>query len=296
MLDGARILVQIPAYRDPQLVHTLDSVFEQAANPDRLRVSVCWQCAPRDRLPHRYADMPGLRIDRVDYRDSRGANWARRRAQRQWRDEPYSLIIDSHLRFARHWDRKLIAMLEGLKSMGVKRPALTCYPPDFDPQTYPVGRSQVPMKIYKEAYIDGVLAHFAGFELPLWRWLKAPIPAQFMALGFLFTEGRFNRDVPFDPNVYFFGDEITTGLRAYCHGYDLFHPHRVLAWHAYDRSTRRCHWEDHATWRARDLRSFVRVRRILSGHAYRDYPLGMRRSIPGYERWIGMPLLLTQSR
>ena len=51
---------------------------------------------------------------------------ARSRAQRQWRDEPYSLVIDSHLRFARHWDRKLVAMLRDLKAAGIRRPALSC--------------------------------------------------------------------------------------------------------------------------------------------------------------------------
>lgn len=286
------LFVQIPAYRDPQLVHTLDSLFAQSAAPDRIRVRVCWQCAPRDRLPRRYLDNASVEIDRVDYRDSRGANWARRRVQKAWRGEPYSLICDSHLRFARHWDRRLVGMLLGLKAAGVERPIVTGYPPDFDPRTYPAGRSQAPLKMYKEAYVDGLLAHFAGFELPLWRWLKAPIPAQFLALGFLFSEGRFNLDVPIDPRIYFFGDEITTGLRAYCHGYDFYHPHRVLAWHAYDRTTRGAHWSDHGDWRARDRGSLARVRRVLRGQAYRGYPLGRRRTIAGYERWIGMPLVL----
>ena len=82
-MEDDLILVQIPAYRDPQLVHTLDSLFAEAAHPERLRVSLCWQCAPRDRLPRRYLDAPAIHIDRVDYRESRGANWARSRAQRQ---------------------------------------------------------------------------------------------------------------------------------------------------------------------------------------------------------------------
>lgn len=286
------IFVQIPAYRDPQLVPTLDSLFEQARHPARLRVRVCWQHGPRDRLPPRYRTMPGLEIDAIEHRESRGANWARRRVQRHWRDEPYSLIIDSHLRFARHWDTRLIAMLEGCRSAGVERPLLTAYPPDFDPATFPARRSRAPLKIYKEAYIGGLLVHFAGHELPLWTWLKAPIPAQFLALGFLFSEGRFNADIPLDPNVYFFGDEITTGLRAFCHGYDFFHPHRVLAWHAYDRATRRCHWQDHPDWQDSDRRSLARVRHIMAGRDYRGYPLGDRRSVAAYERHIGMPLQL----
>lgn len=286
-----RIFVQIPAYRDPELVPTLDSLFGEARHPERLRVSICWQRAPRDRLPARYAKSSAVDIDAVDYRRSRGANWARRRVQKRWAGEPYSLMIDSHLRFVRHWDAKLIRMIEALKASGVDRPLITCYPPDFDPKRFPEDLSRAPLKIYKEAYIDGLLVHFAGFALPLWRWLKEPVPAQFLALGFLFTEGRFNREVPFDPNIYFFGDEITTGLRAHCHGYSFFHPHRVFAWHVYDRSARRCHWDDHADWRARDRGSLLRVRRVLGGRAYPGYPLGKKRSIASYERWIGLPLV-----
>jgi hypothetical protein len=240
----------------------------------------------------RYRNSRQVEIDDVDYRASRGANWARRRVQRHWKGEAYSLVVDSHLRFARNWDRTCAVWMGELKESGIRRPVLTCYPPDFDPKTYPDNRSRVPLKNYKEAYIDRLLVHFAGFPVPLWTWCKAPIRAEFLALGFLFTEGRFNTDVPFDPNIYFFGDEITTGLRAYCCGYDFFHPHRVIAWHAYDRATRRCHWEDHGNWRQRNSRSLLRVRRILQGRQYSGYDRGERRTIAGYERYIGMPLVL----
>lgn len=284
------IFVQIPAYRDPELVPTLDSLFEQAKRPDKLRVRVCWQHARHERLPRRYRSAAAIEIDDVPHGESRGANWARRRVQRQWKGEPYSLIIDSHLRFARHWDSKLTSMLESCKARGAERPLITGYPPDLDPRAPRSARSHVPLKMYKEAYINGLLVHFGGHRLPLSRWLKAPIPAEFLALGFLFSEGRFNEDVPLDPKVYFFGDEITTGLRAFCHGYEFFHPHRVLAWHVYDRSTRRCHWQDHHDWSERDNASFARVRRILRGYAYRKYPLGTTRTIANYESRIGLPL------
>jgi hypothetical protein len=287
-----QIFVQIPAYRDAELINTLDSLHQQARYPARLRVRICWQCSPQDKLPAHYLTAGNVEIDRIDYRRSRGANWARRRVQKHWRGEPYSLIIDSHLRFVRYWDSKLVAMLRGLKATGAKRPIITGYPPNFDPADLPETWSRVPLKMYKEAYVDGLLVHFSGHELPLWRWLKTPIPAQFLALGFLFSEGRFNVEVPLDPKIYFFGDEITTGLRAFCHGYDLFHPHRVLAWHAYDRALRRCHWEDHRDWRGSDFRSLARVRRILGGSAYAGYPLGGMRSVASYERHIGLPLRL----
>ncbi|MBS0180709.1 MAG: hypothetical protein JSR20_18300 [Nitrospira sp.] len=284
------VFVQVSAYRDQQLKPTLESLFDEASAPDQLRVTICWQHARTERLP-RVCTTHHIEVIDVDYRRSRGANWARRHVQKRWRGEPYSLIIDSHLRFAPHWDSMLVDMFQKLKTKGARKPAVTCYPPNFDPVTFPKGRSHVPLKIYKEKYYEGLLAHFAGVPLPFWRWLTEPIPAQFLALGFLFTEGSFNTEIPIDPAVYFFGDEITTGLRAYCHGYDLFHPHRVIAWHAYDRATRRCHWLDHDDWRCRDQRSLRHVRRVLKGEFVQGYPLGTVRTIADYERYIGLSLI-----
>lgn len=283
------IFVQIAAYRDPQLGPTLESLFANARRPERLRVRVCLQRAPEDPWP----DLPPrwvAEIDAVDHRLSGGANWARRRVQRDWAGERYTLIIDSHLRFALDWDEKLVAMLEACRAAGSVRPIVTCYPPDLDPATYPAGRSWRPLKIYKEGYIAGMLLHFAGHELALPSWLKAPVPAEFLALGLLFADGRFNLEIPLDPEIYFFGDEITTGLRAWCHGYDFFHPHRVVAWHVYDRTSRRCHWEDHADWGVRDRLSLERTRQVLAGGEHPGFPLGTVRTPASYERRIGMPL------
>lgn len=288
------IFVQIPAYRDGELVNTLDSLFNHAACPRRLRVCVCWQHAPSERIPASLQRLPNLEIIDVDYRLSRGANWARRCVQKRWRGEAFSLSIDSHLRFVSRWDTRLIDLFAGIKAKGVERPVITCYPPQFNPDSFPRKRSYAPLKNYKEAYHGGLLVHFAGHQLPFWRRLREPITAQFLALGMLFTEGRFNADIPFDPNIYFFGDEITTGLRAYCHGYDFFHPHRVLAWHAYDRATRTCHWQDHRDWRKADAASLRRVRHIFMGREFARYPLGDKRSVADYERYIGMPLVLEE--
>ena len=72
-----------------------------------------------------------------------------------------------------------------------------------------------------------------------------PVPADFASLHFLLADGCFNDDVPFNPAVYFFGDEVLTSVRAFAAGYRLFHPHRVLGWHAYNRETRVTHWADH---------------------------------------------------
>jgi hypothetical protein len=274
------------------LPHTLDSLFWQAADPLKLRVCICWQHAAGEKIPKSALKGRPIEIIPIDSSKSKGANWARRIVQKRWRGEEFSFIIDSHLRFAPNWDRRLIRMLRLLEARNIKQPVITGYPPDFDPSTFKKRKSRIPLKMYKEAYLQNMLLHFAGFPLPLWRWLKEPVSAEFLALGFLFSRGSFNRDIPIDPHIYFFGDEITTGLRAYTSGYDFFHPHRVIALHRYDRKSRIPHWDDHANWKLLDRRSYSRIRNILRGHAPTRYPLGKKRTVRQYEKLTGLQMVL----
>ncbi len=286
------IFVQIPAYRDPQLPHTLESLFLQAAKPSAIRVCICWQHGSDESIPKSVLRAHNIEVISVDSATSRGANWARRIVQKKWNGEEFSFIIDSHLRFVPCWDRHLISMFRRLEKQGVKKPILTCYPPAFEPQTFERKKSRCPLKMDVEAYHARMLLHFAGFPLPFWRWLQEPVPAEFLAMGFLFARGEFNREIPIDPNIYFFGDEITTGVRAYTNGYDFFHPHRVIAWHLYDRKSRIAHWEDHADWAALDRKSYRRIAKYLCGNPPAKYPLGRKRTIQQYERRIGRKLVL----
>jgi len=75
--------------------------------------------------------------------------------------------------------------------------------------------------------------------------------------------------VPYDPNIYFHGEEITVALRAYTWGYDLFHPTEVLSWHYYIRKEHPRHWTDHigsnggTSWPVLDRASRRRVNNLL---------------------------------
>ena len=52
-------------------------------------------------------------------------------------------------------------------------------------------------------------------------------------------------EVPYDPELYFHGEEITLAIRAFTHGYTLFHPPEHVLWHEYTRYYRQKHWDDH---------------------------------------------------
>ncbi len=284
------VYVQIPAYKDQELAATLRSLFRRASHPERLRVRVAWQYGEHERLPRDILRLSRLEIDAVPATESEGPNWARCRLQSSWNSERYTLFLDSHHRFVDGWDDLAITMLEDVRSGGVELPMLTAYLPAYDP-SFPRHRRRCPYKIYPLEREDGVLTRLTSMPILGWKDLQAPVPAQFLSLHFLLADGRFNSDVKLDPTIYFFGDEVYTSLRAFAAGYRFFHPHRLIGWHAYDRSARTPHWSDHADWRWRtrksleELKKRYRSARLVKGTASRSC------RVADFERYSGLKLL-----
>ncbi|MCY7280826.1 MAG: hypothetical protein LH610_08020 [Sphingomonas bacterium] len=286
----AKIYVQIPAYRDTELGPTLLDLVEQAEDSAALRIRVLWQRADGDTLPEAVRAHPSIEIVERSYQDSEGCNWARVQLQRAWQGEPYTLLLDSHHRFIRGWDRQLVDMYEGLKRSGVEKPLITAYLPPYDPAEPAAQRAATPLQIRGHSRERGMLIYLVAHPIPMWQTLAGPVPAHFSSFHFAFAEGAFNRDIVLDESVYFFGDEVVLALRAFTHGYDLYHPHYVLGWHLYDRTaTRVTHWDDHADYDDRNRRSCERLRDIFLG--VDEEALGTHRTIDDYEQMLGNRLV-----
>jgi hypothetical protein len=202
------------------------------------------------------------------------------------------LQIDSHMRFADHWDEKLIAMLARCPSA---RPILSTYPAAFTP----------PDRIDSHVV---ALIHLAGFDddgLPRQESIGyspdrlggGPRPSAFVAGGFLFGDRRWIAEVPYDPLIYFQGEEITLAARLFTHGWDIFIPTDVLAYHDYNRGDQPRHWNDRPDWADLNRRSLRRVRHLLGIETSQDpdtvrdlgrYGLGSRRSLANYQAFAGV--------
>src|SRR5215471_3327162 len=284
------IYVQIPAYRDAELPKTLLDLYAKADSPRHLRVGVLWQRAADERLPRAVRSLPNLEILEVPYQRSHGCNWARNVLQRRWRSEPFTLLLDSHHRFVRGWDRALVRMYERLRRDGFPRPIITGYLPAYEPSLEPGGRKRRPYRMYPLRRERGVLTRLTSFPIQNWKSLTEPLPADFASLHFLFAAGAFNEEIRFDPRIYFFGDEVVTSVRAYTHGYDLFHPHVVLGWHCFDRALRVPHWKDHESWWRRHERSLAIMRRMFCGVYEGPFGVGRRRSVREYEKHVQLTL------
>jgi len=59
------------------------------------------------------------------------------------------------------------------------------------------------------------------------------VPGCHVAGGFIFCAGQFVEEVPYDPYLYFHGEEQSLAVRAYTRGWDIFHPTYTPLYHLY---------------------------------------------------------------
>ncbi|WP_075090465.1 GlcNAc-transferase family protein [Verrucomicrobium spinosum] len=126
------IYVQIAAYRDPELIPTLEDCISKAKYKNNLTFGICWQSDSEDRRLDEWKTRSNFRIDEVPWQESKGLCWARSRIQKMYEGESFTLQLDSHHRFEKEWDRKLLSDLE---SIGSRKPILTTYAGVYDPPT-----------------------------------------------------------------------------------------------------------------------------------------------------------------
>lgn len=292
-----KIFVQIASYRDPQLVPTIKNMLENAKRPENLRIAIARQFHPEDKFDDltEFESDDRFRILQIPHNESQGVCWARHLTQQLYKNEKYTLQIDSHMRFSKDWDDTLIKMIKSLQKKGHKKPLITGYAPSFEPEDYPNSRINIPWKMNFDRFSPDGNVHFLPASIDNFKDLTEPIPARFYSAHFAFTLGLFAKEVQHDPKYYFHGEEISIAVRSFTHGYDLFHPHVVVLWHYYTRRGLKKHWDDHNDWSQNNSNSHNRNRKLLNvdGETYDpkefgSFGLGNERTLDDYERYAGI--------
>ena len=291
------IFVQIASYRDRELIPTIEDILRKAKNPQQLRFGICRQYHPKDKFDdlESYKKDKRFRIVDIIYSKSKGACWARNISQQIYMGEDYTLQIDSHMRFVKNWDETMINMVRHLQRQGYPKPLLTGYMAAYEPtKPLQVKPDEPPLKMVFDRFTPEGAVVFKSELILGWQSLRHPIPARFYSAGFCFTLGRFCQEVPHDPDFYFIGEEISITVRAYTHGYDLFHPHRNLLWYYYIRKKNVRQWDDDCEWGKKDKAS-LKKNRLLFGmeknNAWQDfgkYGFGHQRTLKDYEKYAGI--------
>lgn len=287
------IFVQIASYRDPELINTLDSLIENCSKPKNLVICIAHQYDDINAI-HKYRNDERFKIIDIHYSESKGACWARNMIQQRYDGEEYTLQLDSHHRFAPNWDKELIGMIKQLKEKGHNNPLLTSYIPSFNPENDPAERINIPWKMNFDRFIPEGAVFFLPASIDDFEKRTEPIPARFYSAHFCFTLGKFCLEVPHDPEYYFHGEEISIAVRAFTNGYDLFHPHKVLAWHEYTRKGRVKQWDDDQKWHIRNNACHLKNRKLfgmdgeISATDFGIYGFGKVRTLHDYELYAGI--------
>jgi len=290
------IFIQIASYRDPQLIPTIESIIENSKTPKNLRFGICRQYHPDDKFDDlsEYEKDKRFRILNVLYTESKGVCWARNQVQQLYSGETYTMQIDSHMRFEKNWDYEFIKMVKQLQKKGFEKPLLTGYVSSFNPDNDPKDRQPDPWRMVFDRFIPEGAVFFLPETIPNWKKLKSPVPSRFYSAHFAFTLGIFSTDVQHDPEYYFHGEEISIAVRAYTHGYDLFHPHKTLVWHEYTRKGRTKQWDDDKEWHIKNEFSHKKNRILFGMEETQDninfgkYGFGDVRTIRDYEIYSGI--------
>ncbi len=290
-----RIFVSMASYRDPEGPPTLADLFAKARFPERVFCGVLWQVEPEgDRDCYLLADtVPGeqLRSRFVHPKDSRGACWARHLILSELRqDEEFVLQIDSHMRFVEGWDEKLLAMWARCQS---PRAMLSSYPVAYSPpdQLAPKAITILCPRAFNHRGILTFEARSENYELRPTR----PSSNAFVCGGFLFAPAAAFDQVPYDPYLYFHGEEISLSARLWTHGWDAYTPDDVLIYHYYGRAELRPrHWADNPDWGRLDQRSLSRLRHLFGIEVSNEpevienldqFGLGHSRTLAEYEKF-----------
>lgn len=296
------IFVQIVSYRDEECQWTVKDLFAKAKHPRRVFVGICWQFDPEaDQacFTEAYSHPKQVRVKEFHYRDSRGASWARGEAHALHEGEDYTLQIHPHMRFEPGWDEQLIDMLtRAQRQQGSDKAAITAFLPGYTP---PDTRVAVPGKVVR-AYVralgsreDPQIMHLAGKWVPEQGEMGGLYPTPLWVGNFLFAPSRLFEEVPFDPHVFFYGEEISYSARLYTHGWNLYQADRTVVFHYWNRSKESGGADYRKSIDERNRRSFTRIKHMLgwetADEAIREdldrYGLGKERSLKAFWDFLG---------
>lgn len=243
------IFINIASYKDDkELWETLTDAVAKAKHPERLRFAVVDQT--QDPIPDdKLAALAPAQIEylHLHYRYGRGPCWARAVGYTYLYDEDYVLQIDSHMRFDPEWDEWFVENINTLQ-VHTEKPYLSSFP-------YAYNSSDKGITLHRNnmATVTANPAHAGPLKdkdptasiIGTLHTHRKTIPGCHIAAGAVFGPADLFRQVPIDPALYFMGEEQNFTIRAFTHGWDLFHVAGQPIFHLYNNSectVRAPHW------------------------------------------------------
>jgi len=292
-----KIFISIASYRDKELRKTVNSLLENAHYPHDLHFGILTQD-----LNHRHPSfdfLPKVTHEKMHSKDAKGAGYARKIVMDMYDGEDFYFQVDSHMRFAKNWDARLITMLsEAQEDAKTDKVILSQFPAPY--QVHTNGRDHYPQgdQFYwsEPSWTSVVFTKFgswAGNRETMKNKTK-PHKSHTILAGYTFAPGKIVSEVPYDPRISFMGEELCFALRAYTRGWEIYAPNEMLAWHYYVRKDHPKVWthRDDAPrkvkWKEIERESYELQKKILLGEEEGIFGVGDKKRFSKYQKMIGI--------
>lgn len=290
------IFLSVVSYRDRELINTLKSAVLNAEQPDKIHFGIVFQDTFKERPD--FSFIPNYSLISMHPRDARGVGFARSKAMSLYNNEYYYMQVDSHTQFTKNWDKKCVMELEKAQALTSNKVILSYYPTAYHYHNKDIFYSETPTEQFpayptrqkvKLRKTNEWGAQRVDFSDP-----KRSLPelSETILAGFVFTYGSIVQDVPYDPEISFFGEELCFAARAWTRGYDIYSPTIDLVYHLYGRGDSPKIWKDDAvrkiSWQEIQNISYEKQKLVLCGIEKGIYGLGTVRSIKEYEKMTGL--------
>jgi hypothetical protein len=181
---------------------------------------------------------------------------------------------------------------------------LTCYPRafdiiDFDEKNFEKKHFEDKNTHALVLREDGVFKRgYFSSQIGIPTNVNEPLHGFLIAAGCLFTSGEFIKDVPYDPNYYFYGEETSIALRAFTNGYSIFHVPDMPIFHLYNHTDtkikRPLHWDEQEEkdreikWWQLEKNGIDRLEKLIEYRLDDGFCLGTKRNLNDYQLISGI--------
>jgi hypothetical protein len=300
------VYLSIASYRDPLLQSTIDSAFSNARFPEDLEVGCFIQIKEDDpdSVQHQITDTHQNRVHyevaaagkifSVTYCRNRANTWLKP-------SHKYVLQVDSHTRFEKDWDQKLI---EEQKNLSSKKVLLSSYLLGWVPLEGGIEFSQphTPEHYSIATYNnkDAKNFFFDSYELVPnlkggSRSSRSAVKSWYTCGHFLFGPADYFLQVQQPDWILFWGEELYHSLVAFTHGWDVYAPYSMPLRHMFPQDVPHLElnkiWKDFPDeWHGRRIDSTDKViDAIIDKITGPDY-LGTDRSLDELYGYLGYDL------
>lgn len=291
------ILVHLPAYREPELLPTIQSALENAKHPKRIYFGICRQFNEQDKFDNidEFRSDSRFKIIDIPYNEAKGLPYARGLINDELlTDEDYLLQLDSHHRFDKNWDDYLIRLHNKLLKKS-KKVIIGGYLPYYNPFNDPKDRVNETWQTHVVCFYP----HGTCFVRPgHYPNTKEPIAGRYVSGHFLFSSNDWGKTIRHDPDIVFSGEELHMTIRGYTHGYDIYHLPKPVIWHATMREERDgiLVWDDFykagKDFNKGQEKARAKIRQLLrvedNGFDLTNFDIGNERTIEDYQNFAGL--------